>query len=68
MATATLSITNPATGALILRVAADGPREVAAKYAAARRARRCCGSPSTAFSSLARMQPARRSPRVRRSG
>ena len=38
MATATLSITNPATGALILRVAADGTREVAAKYAAARAA------------------------------
>jgi len=38
MATATLSITNPATGALILRVAADGPREVAARYAAARAA------------------------------
>ena len=35
---ATLSITNPATGALILRVAADGPREVAACYAAARAA------------------------------
>ena len=34
----TLSITNPATGALILRVAADGPREVAARYAAARAA------------------------------
>jgi acyl-CoA reductase-like NAD-dependent aldehyde dehydrogenase len=38
MATTTLSITNPATGALILRVAADGPREVAARYAAARAA------------------------------
>src|SRR5436190_17771751 len=38
MSTATLSITNPATGALILRVAADGPREVAARYAAARAA------------------------------
>ena len=35
---ATLSITNPAMGALILRVAADGPREVAARYAAARAA------------------------------
>jgi acyl-CoA reductase-like NAD-dependent aldehyde dehydrogenase len=35
---ATLSITNPATGAPILRVAADGPREVAARYAAARAA------------------------------
>src|SRR4051812_973509 len=34
----TLSITNPATGALILRIAADGPREVAARYAAARAA------------------------------
>ena len=34
----TLSITNPATGALILRVAADGPREVAARYAPARAA------------------------------
>ena len=34
----TLSITNPATGALILRVAADGPREVAARYVAARAA------------------------------
>ena len=34
----TLSITNPATGALVLRVAADGPREVAARYAAARAA------------------------------
>ena len=38
MATTTLSITNPATGALILRVAADGSREVAARYAAARAA------------------------------
>jgi len=38
MATTTLSITNPATGALILRVAADGPREVTARYAAARAA------------------------------
>jgi acyl-CoA reductase-like NAD-dependent aldehyde dehydrogenase len=34
----TLPITNPATGALILRIAADGPREVAARYAAARAA------------------------------
>lgn len=34
----TLAITNPATGAQILRVAADGPREVAASYAAAREA------------------------------
>ena len=38
MATPALSITNPATGALILRVAADGSREVAARYAAARAA------------------------------
>ena len=38
MPTTTLSITNPATGALVLRVAADGPREVAARYAAARSA------------------------------
>ena len=38
MMSATLSITNPATGALILRVAADGSREVAAHYAAARAA------------------------------
>ena len=38
MPTTTLSITNPATGALVLRVAADGPREVAARYAAARAA------------------------------
>jgi acyl-CoA reductase-like NAD-dependent aldehyde dehydrogenase len=35
MPATTLSITNPATGALILRVAADGPREIAARYAAA---------------------------------
>jgi acyl-CoA reductase-like NAD-dependent aldehyde dehydrogenase len=35
---ATLSITNPATGSVILRVAADGPREVAQRYAAARAA------------------------------
>jgi len=34
----TIAITNPATGAPILRVAADGPREVAAHYAAARAA------------------------------
>src|SRR2546423_33643 len=34
----TLPITNPATGAVILRIAADGPREVAARYAAAREA------------------------------
>ena len=38
MPTTTLSITNPATGALVLRVAADGPREVAARYSAARAA------------------------------
>src|SRR6476620_5390720 len=38
MPTATLAITNPATGAQVLRVAADGPREVAARYAAARAA------------------------------
>ena len=36
--TATLSITNPATGAVLLRVAADGPREVVARYASAREA------------------------------
>ena len=38
MPATTLSITNPATGALVLRVAADGPRDVAAHYAAARAA------------------------------
>ena len=38
MPAATLSITNPATGAVILRVTADGPREVAAHYATAREA------------------------------
>ncbi|MEO8536481.1 MAG: aldehyde dehydrogenase family protein [Betaproteobacteria bacterium] len=38
MTIAPLSITNPATGGLILRVAADGTREVAARYAAARAA------------------------------
>jgi len=38
MPATTLSITNPATGALVLRVAADGPRDVAARYAAARAA------------------------------
>ena len=38
MPASTLSITNPATGALVLRVAADGPRDVAARYAAARAA------------------------------
>ena len=37
-ATATLSIVNPATEAVILRLAADGPREVAQRYAAARAA------------------------------
>ena len=36
--TTALSIVNPATGAVILRVAADGAREVAAHYAAARAA------------------------------
>jgi acyl-CoA reductase-like NAD-dependent aldehyde dehydrogenase len=35
---ATLTIGNPATGAVLLRVAADGKREVAASYAAARAA------------------------------
>ena len=35
---ATLSIVNPATDAVILRLAADGPREVALRYAAARAA------------------------------
>ena len=38
MATTPLTITNPATGAQILRIAADGPRDVAARYAAARAA------------------------------
>ncbi|HET8832495.1 MAG TPA: aldehyde dehydrogenase family protein [Casimicrobiaceae bacterium] len=38
MPATTLTITNPATGALVLRVAADGPRDVAARYAAARAA------------------------------
>jgi len=38
MPAATLSITNPATGSVILRVAADGAREVAQRYAAARAA------------------------------
>src|SRR5690348_10232074 len=33
-----LSIVNPATGALIRRLVADGPREVAQRYAAARAA------------------------------
>ena len=38
MALATLTIVNPATGSPILRLAADGPREVAKAYAAARAA------------------------------
>jgi acyl-CoA reductase-like NAD-dependent aldehyde dehydrogenase len=38
MATAPLSIVNPATGSVVLRVAADGAREVAQRYAAARAA------------------------------
>ena len=38
MPASTLSIVNPATGSVILRVAADGPREVAQRYAAARAA------------------------------
>jgi acyl-CoA reductase-like NAD-dependent aldehyde dehydrogenase len=38
MPASTLSIVNPATGTVILRVAADGPREVAQGYAAARAA------------------------------
>ena len=38
MPAATLSITNPATGSVILRLAADGSREVAQRYAAARAA------------------------------
>ena len=38
MAAATLSIVNPATESVILRLAADGPREVAQRYAAARAA------------------------------
>jgi acyl-CoA reductase-like NAD-dependent aldehyde dehydrogenase len=36
--TKTFPITNPATGAVILRIAADGPREVAARYETARQA------------------------------
>ena len=36
--TTALSIVNPATGSVVLRVAADGPREVAARHAAARAA------------------------------
>src|SRR5882672_3743499 len=36
MAASTFPIVNPATGALVLRLAADGPREVAARYARAR--------------------------------
>jgi len=35
---ATLPILNPATGGVVLRLAADGPREVAQRYAAARAA------------------------------
>lgn len=38
MTASALSIVNPATGSLILRVAADGPREVAQRYASARAA------------------------------
>ncbi|HEX6137064.1 MAG TPA: aldehyde dehydrogenase family protein [Casimicrobiaceae bacterium] len=38
MPATTLSIQNPATGSLILRIAADGPREVAQRYATARAA------------------------------
>jgi acyl-CoA reductase-like NAD-dependent aldehyde dehydrogenase len=38
MAAATLAIINPATGSVLLRVAADGPREVAERYASARAA------------------------------
>ena len=38
MAAATLPIINPATGSVILRLAADGPREVAERYASARAA------------------------------
>ncbi|MGE5169483.1 MAG: aldehyde dehydrogenase family protein [Rudaea sp.] len=38
MAAATLPIVNPATGSIILRLAADGPREVAQRYASARAA------------------------------
>lgn len=37
-AAATLTIVNPATGSVILRLTADGPREVAAHYASARAA------------------------------
>jgi acyl-CoA reductase-like NAD-dependent aldehyde dehydrogenase len=36
MAVASLPIVNPATGSVILRLAADGPRDVAQRYAAAR--------------------------------
>ena len=38
MTASTLPIVNPASGSVILRVAADGPREVAQRYAAARAA------------------------------
>ena len=38
MAVATLSIVNPATGSTVVRLAADGAREVAQRYAVARAA------------------------------
>lgn len=38
MTVASLPIVNPATGSVILRLAADGPRDVAQRYAAARAA------------------------------
>ena len=38
MPASTLSIQNPATGSLLLRIAADGPREIAQRYATARAA------------------------------
>jgi acyl-CoA reductase-like NAD-dependent aldehyde dehydrogenase len=38
MAVASLPIVNPATGSVILRLAADGPRDVTQRYAAARAA------------------------------
>jgi acyl-CoA reductase-like NAD-dependent aldehyde dehydrogenase len=38
MPASTFPIINPATGSVILRIAADGPREVAQRYAAARAA------------------------------
>src|SRR6185312_11944829 len=37
-AAATLPIINPATGSVILRLASDGPREIAERYAQARAA------------------------------